>query len=315
MDAALRRGRSPRRQLERCRSPRVLEASGKAIDEVVVYALGRRPRERVWLSLILPGDDVGGSFLPMTRGTLRRTVTKLVGRDGKIIGGGPYFGVGHDSRTPGGSRLSPFKLESGRWPAASGEVVIDAASAQKQHWHVGDPVPVLARGPAETYRISGIATFGSVKSLGTATFTVFDLTTAQRVLGRSGSYDSILVGAKPAVSAAHLRDVLSAALPHSARVSTAAAQDRFGLDQLRQFVKILEAILLAFGGVSIFLGSFTIFNTFSITVAQRSRELALLRTIGSSRSQVLGAVVLEALVMGILASATGVVSGWGWPRA
>jgi putative ABC transport system permease protein len=237
--------------------------------------------------------------------------TKLVGRDGKIAGSGPYIGVGHDSRTPGASRLTPFKLQSGRWPTGSGEVVIDAGSARKQHWRVGDSVRVQAHGPARSYRISGIATFGAVRSLGTATFAVFDPTTAQNVLDRPGSYDSILVAARPGVSAAQLRRALSAAVPHSTRVLSAAAQDRFGLDGLKQFVKMLEVFLLAFGGVSIFLGSFTIFNTLSITVAQRSRELALLRTIGSSRRQVLGSVMLEALIMGLLASATGLFVGLG----
>jgi putative ABC transport system permease protein len=237
--------------------------------------------------------------------------TKLVGRDGKIVGSGPYVGVGHDSRTPGASRLAPFRLRSGRWPTGPGEVVIDAGGARQQHWRAGDRVRVQAHGPAHAYRISGIATFGAVRSLGTASFTVFDLATAQHVLDRPGSYDSILVGARPGVSAAQLRRALSAAVPHSARVLSAAAQDRFGLDGLKQFVKLLEVILLAFGGVAIFLGSFTIFNTLSITVAQRSRELALLRTIGSSRRQVLGSVVLEALIMGILASATGLFVGLG----
>jgi putative ABC transport system permease protein len=237
--------------------------------------------------------------------------TKIVGRDGKVIGSGPYFGVGHDSGTSGANRLTPFHLQSGGWPNGPGEVVIDAGSARKQHWQIGDPIRVQARGPAHTYRISGIARFGSVKSLGTATFTVFDLETAVRVLGRQGSYDSILVSAKPGVSSAQLRKALSAAVPSSAHVVSAAAQDRFGLDGLKQFVKFIEVILLVFGGVAIFLGSFTIFNTLSITVAQRSREIALLRTIGSSRRQVLGSVVLEALVMGVLASATGVVVGIG----
>ena len=236
--------------------------------------------------------------------------TKLVGRDGRIVGSGPYFGVGRDSLSAGASRLAPFKLRSGRWPSRSDQVVIDANSALKQHWHVGDEVRVQARGPVRTFRVTGIATFGAVKSLGTATFAVFDLPTAQRVLDHASSYDSILVAAKPGISQAQLRQALSAAIP-AYRVQSAASQDRFDLKGLKQFVKLLEVILLAFGGVAIFLGSFTIFNTLSITVAQRSRELALLRTIGSSRRQVLGSVVLEALVMGVLASAAGVLAGLG----
>jgi putative ABC transport system permease protein len=237
--------------------------------------------------------------------------TRIVGEDGKVVGTGPYFGVGYDARAAGAQRLSPFRLTSGRFARSGDEVVVDAGTAKKQGWSVGDRAEVQAGGPARWFRISGIATFGAVKSIGTATFTVFDLDTAQRLLGRADGYDGILVGAKPGVSEAELRSALTGAIPPSARVTSAAAQDRFTLDGLKEFVSILKTILLAFGGIAIFVGAFTIFNTLSITVAQRSRELALLRTIGSSRRQVLGSVVLEALAIGLLASVVGVFAGYG----
>jgi putative ABC transport system permease protein len=237
--------------------------------------------------------------------------TRIVGEDGKVVGTGPYFGVGYDSRTPGAQRLSPFRLQSGRFARTADEVVVDAGTAKKQGWEVGDRAEVQAGGPARSFRISGIATFGAVKSIGTATFTVFDLGAAQRLLGRDQAYDGILVAAKPGVSKSQLRTALAGAIPPSARVTSAEKQDRYTLDGLKEFVSVLKTILLAFGGIAIFVGAFTIFNTLSITVAQRSRELALLRTIGSSRRQVLGSVVLEALVIGLLASAVGVFAGYG----
>jgi putative ABC transport system permease protein len=237
--------------------------------------------------------------------------TRVVGEDGKVVGTGPYFGVGYDARTPGAQRLSPFRLQSGRFARSADEVVVDAGTAKEQGWSVGDRAEIQAGGPARSFRISGIATFGAVKSIGTATFTVFDLDTARRLLGRGDGYDGILVGARPGVSAKRLRSALAAELPPSARVTSAQRQDRFTLDGLKHFVTILKTVLLAFGGIAVFVGAFTIFNTLSITVAQRSRELALLRTIGSSRRQVLGSVALEALVIGLLASVAGVLAGYG----
>src|SRR5206468_3671874 len=129
------------------------------------------------------------------------------------------------------------------------------------------------------------------------------------LFSRPRGYDDILVAAKPGVGAPALRAQLRSALgPHLA-VRSAAAQDRFTFDGLKQFVDILKYILLAFGGIAILVGAFTIFNALSITVAQRTRELALGRALGASRRQVLRSVVAEALVMGAAASAVGIGFG------
>ena len=103
---------------------------------------------------------------------------------------------------------------------------------------------------------------------------------------------------------------LAAALPQ-AKVQTAAKQDRFTLDGLKQFISIIKGVLLVFGGVALLVGAFTIFNSLSITVAQRSREFGLLRMVGASRRQVLGSVLVEALAMGAAASAVGLAAGFG----
>jgi putative ABC transport system permease protein len=236
--------------------------------------------------------------------------TKLIGKDGKPIGTGPYFGIGFDSKVAGADRLTPFRLDSGRWAAGPGEVVIDASTSEKQHYGVGDRIRVSAKGTS-TYQIVGVARFASVKSLGTATVAVFDLATAQKATGMSEKYDSILVAAGKGVPAAGLRASLSKALGSSVVVETASAQDRFGFDGLKQFIDIIRIVLLVFGGVAIVVGAFTIFNSLSITVAQRTRELGQLRMIGASRRQVLAAVVIEALLLGLIASAVGVVFGLG----
>ena len=152
---------------------------------------------------------------------------------------------------------------------------------------------VSGRGPARDMRISGIARFGDVDSLGTATSAVMDLGAAQSLLGRQDRFDNVLVSAAPGVSAAQLRRALSRELPSSVRVQSAAASDRFDLDSLSQVVQWVKVILLVFGGVAILVGAFTIANTMSITLAQRSRELALLRAVGATRGR---------------------CGGWWWPR-
>ena len=133
---------------------------------------------------------------------------------------------------------------------------------------------------------------------------MFDLRTAQELFGKHGRYDSILVAGRDGVPAADVRTAVAAGVGTAAQVQTARAQDRFTLDGLKQFISIIRIVLIVFGFVAIFVGAFTIFNTLSITVAQRSREFGLLRMVGAARRQVLGSVLLEALTIGLLASLT-----------
>jgi putative ABC transport system permease protein len=233
---------------------------------------------------------------------------KIIKRDGKPAGDGPYFGVGFDSQVPGAERVTPFRLDSGRWATGDGEVVIDATTAEDQGYGLGDEVGITARGSAHDFTVVGISRFGSVKSLGVATAAVFDIGTAKSLFDRGDQVDGILV----AGTASH--DAIAAAVP-SATVTTAAAQDRFTLDGLEQFISIIRIALLVFGGVAILVGAFTIFNTLSITVAQRTRELGLLRMVGGFRRQVLGSVMVEALVIGIGASVVGLLAGLGLAKA
>jgi putative ABC transport system permease protein len=228
---------------------------------------------------------------------------RIVGKDGDIVGTGPYFGVGLD---PSAGELSPFKLKEGQFATGPGQVVIEAGSADREGYAVGDTITVQARGPERKVEVSGIATFGDVDSIGTATFALFDLDAAQSLFDKGGRYTEILVGGPDPV-----RAQLSESLPGSVQVQTAAAHDRFSLDSLKTFVNFLKVLLLVFGGIAVFVGAFTIYNTLSITVAQRSRELALLRALGATRRQVLRSVVVEALAIGTVASAIGLVAGIG----
>jgi putative ABC transport system permease protein len=239
---------------------------------------------------------------------------RLVGNDGKAIGGdggSPSFAEGIDARTPGAAALSPFKLRAGRFPRAEREVAIDAATAKDEHLAVGRKIGVSTHGASQRFTIVGIATFGSVESLGGATAAVFDLHQAQALTGKRGKLDSILVSARDGVTPAELRDAIAPVLPRALQVESAKSQDRFGLEGLEQGLDIAQKFLVSFGFIALFVGGFVIFNTLAITVAQRSRDFALLRTIGASRRQVLGAVVLEAVVTGLVASVIGIAVGLG----
>jgi putative ABC transport system permease protein len=228
---------------------------------------------------------------------------RLLDKQGDVVGTGPYFGIGLDRRA---GELSPFRLKEGRFASAPGEVVIDGGTAEKQGYAVGDRISVQARGPARSAEVTGIATFGDVDSIGTATFALFDLEAAQALFHKQGRYDEILVG-----GADSIRARLAQSLPGSLQVQTAEEQDRFTLDGLKSFVSFIQVFLLVFGGIAVFVGAFTIYNTLSITVAQRSRELALMRSLGATRRQVLRSVVAEALLLGSVASAIGVGAGVG----
>jgi putative ABC transport system permease protein len=227
---------------------------------------------------------------------------KLLDEQGDVIGSGPYFGTGLD-RDAG--KLSPFRLNEGRFAAGPGEVVIDAGTAEKQGWAIGDSIRFQARGPVTEAEVTGIATFGDVDSIGTATFALFDLKAAQALFDKQGRYDEILVAGDDGT-----RRALADALPQY-KVQTAEAHDRFTLDGLESFVSFIQVLLVAFGAIAVFVGAFTIYNTLSITVAQRTRELALLRALGAARRQVLRSVVAEALAIGTLASLVGLVAGLG----
>jgi putative ABC transport system permease protein len=231
----------------------------------------------------------------------------LIGKDGKAIvyGGAPNLGF---SIADGNSRFNPLILVSGAWPHG-GEVVVDKSTSKKQHFKLGQVIGVQADGPIQHLRISGIVKFGSVSTIGGATLSGFDLPTAQRLFDRQGKLDEIAVAATQGVSKTKLVSEIQGVLPPNTQVRTAKAQSREDAKETDSFISFLQKFLLGFGGVALFVGSFVIANSLSITIAQRTREFATLRTLGASRGQVLRSVMLEALVMGTLASIVGLFAG------
>jgi putative ABC transport system permease protein len=234
---------------------------------------------------------------------------QLIGRDGEVIvyGGAPNLGF---SIAKGDSPINPLTLVEGTWPK-TGEVVIDKSTAGKEDFTVGQTVGVQAEGPAQLLRISGIVKFGTVSTIGGATLAGFDLPTAQGLFDEPGQLDEIAVAAKPNVSDPELLRELSSILPPTAQVRTSADQARDDSKDTDEFISFLRGFLLAFAGIALFVGSFVIANSLSITIAQRTREFATLRTIGGSRRQVLWSIVLEAVVFGALACVTGLLLGLG----
>ena len=242
-------------------------------------------------------------------GSVDSETAQFIGEDGKAIvyGGAPNLGF---SIADGESQFNPLNLVEGGWPGPD-EVVVDAATADKEDFEVGDEVGVQAAGPLERLRISGIITFGSVGSIGGATLAGFDLETAQRLFDKEGELDEIAVAARAGVSDAELAAQIRDVLPENTQVISAEQQAEEDAAETNEFITFLQGFLLAFAGIALFVGSFVIANSLSITIAQRTREFATIRTLGGSRRQVLGSIVIEALVVGILASLAGLFLGLG----
>ncbi|MDQ4082307.1 MAG: ABC transporter permease [Actinomycetota bacterium] len=240
-------------------------------------------------------------------GVFEESAVKILDAEGDpIVKNAPTFGFGLDASV---ARFNPLELKEGRWPSGPNEVVIDSGTAEDEGYEVGGRVSVATLAPVREFELVGVARYGGVDSLGGATFAVFDVPTAQRLLDREGKLDAISVAAKGGTSPEELVRDLKQALPQTVQVKTGVEQADEDSDEVALFVTFIRYFLLTFGAIALFVGAFVIFNTLSITVAQRTRELATLRTIGASRRQVLGSVMLEALVIGAVASVVGLFLG------
>jgi putative ABC transport system permease protein len=234
--------------------------------------------------------------------------THLVGRDGKAIGSGGAPNLGF-SINPTDELFNPLELVSGMWPVTSGEIAIDANTAKTKHYTIGEQIGVSVRGPTKPFKIVGIAELGGVSSIGGATIAIFDLPTAQKLFGKEGQLDEIRVSKTASMTTPKLLAEIRSILPSTAQVKTGEQQAKQEASDTTSFLSVLQKFLLAFGFVALFVGGFVIVNTLSITIAQRTRELATLRTIGATRNQVLGSVLLESTVIGVLASVAGLFLG------
>jgi putative ABC transport system permease protein len=232
----------------------------------------------------------------------------LADKDGKLVGtgfqsqGGNYWGA-DDPRYP---------LVEGHAPKGRGEVVIDAKTAERTGYRVGDTLRLSVDGPVLTPRISGVFTTDDGNVAAGGSLALFDTATAQRLFGKTGTYDQIAVKAKPGVGQDALKAQLDKVLP-AGLVETTTGQ-QLADDQAEMIASSMSGLkqgLLVFAGIALFVGTFIIANTFTMLVAQRTKELALLRAVGASRRQVTRSVLIEAFVVGVVAAVTGLVAGIG----
>ena len=253
-------------------------------------------------------DEVRGlSGVAQAEGSVDSDATQLIGDDGKAVvyGGAPNLGF---SIADPDSRFNPLTLVEGRWPGPN-EIIVDKETASKEDFEVGETIGVQAEGPVQRLPISGIMQFSSGLTIGGATLAGFDLPTAQRLMRKEGRLDEIAVASNPDVSDPELVREIQAILPDGTQVQGVGAQVQSDAEETNEFITFLQTFLLAFGGIALFVGSFVIANSLSITIAQRTRELATLRMLGASRRQVLGSIILEALVVGVIASLIGLFLG------
>ncbi|MCY7301343.1 MAG: ABC transporter permease, partial [Ilumatobacteraceae bacterium] len=238
----------------------------------------------------------------------------ITNADGKIIGGdGPpqFGGVWHDG-TP-----SPWKLDEGAGPKDGTEVVLDLASAKKGDIKVGDKVSITTEAATREFTVVGLAKFAGQDGANGATFSLFDLPTAQEfVLGDSSKIDAIAVAGDRSQSQAELAASIQSAIGNdSIEVLTGTEITKEQQSQAEESLNFLTLFLSIFALIALFVGSFVIYNVFSISAAQREQENALLRAIGASRAQVTRSLFVEALVVGIGGSILGCLGGVGLAKA
>ena len=207
--------------------------------------------------------------------------------------------------------LEPQTYPEGRPPRTAGEAALDEAAADASGLELGETVEVAGETRARRYELVGLTRLGDA-SFGGASVATLTLPEAQEVTGNAGRFDQISVAAAEDVTASELKVRIERVLPPTARVETGQENADRQSSEIRDDLGFLQVALLVFAGVALFVGAFLIFNTFSITVAQRVREFGMLRTLGASRGQILATVVLEALLIGVAGSLAGLLGGIGF---
>jgi putative ABC transport system permease protein len=212
------------------------------------------------------------------------------------------------------SSTLPKGLESltyvdGRKPRGPGEASLDKAAAESAGLEIGDTLKIIGAGKVVPFKLVGLTQLGQA-SFGGASIAQVTLPVAQRLTHKPGQFDQISVASDEGVSEQVLKKRIEKVLPLSARVETATENADRGTEEIKENLGFLQTILLVFGYVAVLVGAFIIFNTFSITVAQRVSEFGVLRTLGASRRQILGSVLLEAGAIGLIGGLVGLAGGY-----
>ncbi|WP_314254473.1 ABC transporter permease [Streptomyces sp. DSM 40907] len=229
---------------------------------------------------------------------------------GKLIGSGWSNQGANYTPVKDGKDLR-YAFAQGAGPAKADEVALDKATADKGNYKVGDKVRVATNGPVKEYSLTGVFTTedGAVQAGGS--LVLFETKVAQELYLKPGYFQELSVGAKNGTSADKLLADIKPLLDKNAKAQTGAALAAEQAKQIEKGLSNLSTMLLVFAGISLFVGIFLIYNTFTMLVTQRTKELALLRAVGANRGQVMRSVLSEALVVGVLSAAVGLVSGIG----
>ena len=246
-----------------------------------------------------------------TVGGVGTALSQVLDKEGEPIGGQgpPTLGFSWG----GSEALNPIRVKTGngRPPTAPGEVAIDANTAKVNDFVLGDIVSVVNLAGVEQFSLVGILSFGDQDTLLGATITVFELSEARRLFGFGDEFTAINVRGEPGVGSEELTARIAAILPDDLQAVTGVEQQNEQADEINEGLGFLKIGLLVFAGVAVFVGGFIIQNTFRIIVAQRTRELALLRAVGATGRQVVVLVVVEALITAVVASIIGIAAGVG----
>jgi putative ABC transport system permease protein len=272
-----------------------------------------------------PNNDLAGDDdPPPIPGAVLAKVAKVDGVaqvEGSVFSSGGSFRKADGSKLKGQGfnaiagahdvqRFESFAPTDGHLPQTADEVAIPKGTADTNGFKVGDKLQIADEAPKKTYTISGIVTISGVDSFGGGVIAVLTLPEAQRMTGHGNAFDEIEVAGKPGVTPEQLKGRIAQVVPQGVEVRTGRQQAEKQTKDINDgFLNFLRTALLAFAGISLFVGAFLIFNTFSITVAQRTREFALLRVLGAKRKQVLRSVLAEGLTIGVIGSAVGLGLG------
>ena len=281
-------------------------------DQTIDDGMGGEIRSRVDASVL---DDVRAAPDVAEAEGFVQGYARIIDKDGDPVGnpamGPPTFG-GNWSEV---DQLNGFTLSEGRAPQADGEVVIDRGSANDTGYQVGDRVPIQTGAASDEFELVGIARFGNADSPGGATYALWTTEEAQRLVGEPGKFDSIRVVADQGVSqtevARSVKGQLSADDDSGLEVLTGKQITEESQSDLKDQLSFITIFLLVFAIIAVVVGTFVIYNSFAIIVAQRGREMALMRAVGASRRQVRRSVFVEALAIGILGSVIGFLLGLG----
>jgi putative ABC transport system permease protein len=281
--------------------------------QVIEADFGAEERQRIPAELIATIEAVPG--VADVQGDIQ-AFARIIGKDGQPLGsdgaGPPTFGsVGEEFKG------ALWTISEGRFAAGPTEVVLDEASAKAGKFVLNDKVKVVAQAGSREFTLVGIAGYGDVRSPGGATFALFDLATAQEFLAKPGFVDAILISGDGSVSDEELAKAINAVIPSSYKTETLTGAEitQETQDQIGSALSFFSILLSTFSYIALGVGSFVIYNVFSISAAQRQRENALLRAIGASKKQVTRALMIESVVVGLFGSAIGLFAGIGLSKA